>query len=414
MIRHRKAIKKETVMTKKRRFLTIVLLGLLTAVVPFTIDMYLPGFPDIAKSMHTTVSKVALSLSSFFIGMGLGQLMYGPLLDRFGRKRPLYAGLLLYCITSVGCAYAGSIETLIILRFVQAIGACSATIAATAMVRDLFPPEENARIFSFLILVLSASPMLAPSIGSYFTTAFGWASIFIVLTILIILIFLGVLFFLPESKGADKQYSLQPSSVLKNYQAVLRKSHFTVYALLGGIGFAGLFAHIASSPGVFIEHFGLSQKEYGWLFAFLASGLIIASQFNTFLLKRYASEQLITGALMCQCCFAISLVAVSVLRLDNFWVTIALLFLYLSSIGLVMPNASALSMKPFERNAGSASALLGFIQMGLGSLATVAVGLMNIKTVFPLAIGIVVCSTLGLTFAVWSKSHLKQKNIQVT
>jgi DHA1 family bicyclomycin/chloramphenicol resistance-like MFS transporter len=400
-------------MTGKQRFITILLLGLLTAIVPFTIDMYLPGFPDIAKSMNTTVSKVALSLSSFFIGMGLGQLIYGPMLDRFGRKKPLYIGLLLYCITSIGCAYASSIETLILLRFIQAIGACSATIAATAMVRDIFPPGENAKIFSFLILVLSASPMLAPSIGSYFTTAFGWPSIFIVLTILIIVIFLGVFFFLPESKGADKKYSLKIGSILRNYGAVLSESDFVIHALLGGIGFAGLFAHIASSPGVFMEHFGLTQKQYGLLFAFLASGLIMASQINTALLKRYKSEQLITGALIFQNFFAASLLVISLLHLDSFWLTVCLLFFYLSSIGLVMPNASALSMKPFNENAGSASALLGFIQMGLGSSATVVVGVLNIKTVLPLTVSIMICSMLGLALALWSISLLKHRNPQL-
>lgn len=139
-------------MMKKRNTLTIVLLGMLTAVVPFSIDMYLPGFTDIAKTFNTPVSKVALSLSSFFVGMGIGQLLYGPLLDRFGRKSPLYVGLLIYCLASVGCAFAPSIDVLIALRFVQALGGCAATIAATAMVRDLFPPQENARIFSVLIL----------------------------------------------------------------------------------------------------------------------------------------------------------------------------------------------------------------------------------------------------------------------
>lgn len=141
-------------MTKKRRFLTIFVLGLLTAIVPFSIDMYLPGFPEIARSMNTTVSRVALSLSSFFIGIAIGQLAYGPVLDRFGRKIPLYAGLIFYCITSIGCSFASSIELLIALRFLQAIGACAASVAATAMVRDFFPPEENAKIFSFLMLVL--------------------------------------------------------------------------------------------------------------------------------------------------------------------------------------------------------------------------------------------------------------------
>jgi len=184
-----------------------VLLGLLTTIVPFSIDMYLPGFPDIARSLNISVTKVALSLSSFFIGIGVGQIIYGPLLDRFGRKKPLFAGLILYFITSIACAYTDTIETLIILRFVQALGACSASIAATAMVRDLFLPDENAKIFSFLMLVLSVSPMLAPTIGSYVSAAFGWHSIFILLTILALLIAIGVYFFLPESKGSDKNFS---------------------------------------------------------------------------------------------------------------------------------------------------------------------------------------------------------------
>jgi DHA1 family bicyclomycin/chloramphenicol resistance-like MFS transporter len=308
----------------------------------------------------------------------------------------------------MGCIYAGSIENLIILRFIQAIGACSATIAATAMVRDLFPPEENAKIFSFLILVLSASPMLAPSIGSWLTIAFGWTSIFLVLTILIIIIFLGVLFFLPESRGADKKYSLHISSVLRNYRSVLAESYFVIYAILGGLGFAGLFAHIASSPGVFIEHFGLTQKQYGLLFAFLASGLIIASQVNNILLKRYKSETLIERSLIFQTSFSMLLLIVSLMHLDNFWVTTSFLFLYLSSVGFIMPNASALSMKPFEQNAGSASALLGFVQMGLGSLATVFVGVFNIKTILPLSVAIMLCSMLGLSIAIARKRLLKR------
>lgn len=394
-------------MNKKKRFVTILLLGLLTAIVPFTIDMYLPGFPNIAVSLNTTVSKVALSLSSFFIGMGLGQLIYGPLLDRFGRKKPLYAGLFLYCVTSIGCAYASSIETLIGLRFIQAIGACSATISATAMVRDFFPPHENAKIFSFLILVLSASPMLAPTIGSWLSTSFGWRAIFHVLTFLIILIVLGVLFFLPESKGPDKKYSLLLPSIIKNYKSVLGEPYFVIYALTGGIGFAGLFAHISSSPGLFIEHFALTQKQYGWLFASLAFGLIVASQVNTVLLKRYKSEQLISKALMFQIFFSTVLMIISIARMDNFWITSILLFAYLSSVGFVMPNASALAMKPFERNAGSASALLGFIQMGLGSLATVFVGVFNIQTVFPLSVSITVCSVVGFVLLAYSKNVLR-------
>ena len=401
-------------MTKNRRSLTILLLGLLTTIVPFSIDMYLPGFPDIAKSMNVPSAKVALSLSSFFAGIGLGQLLYGPLLDRFGRKKPLYAGLLLYFITSIGCAYAVSIEALILLRFIQAIGACSASIAATAMVRDLFPPEENAKIFSILMLVLSVSPMLAPTIGSYMSEAFGWKSIFILLTILGVLISLGVFFFLPESKPSDKNFSLKPTAIIKNYLSVIKEPYFIFYAFIGALGFASLFTYIASSPAVFMEHFSLTQKQYGLLFAVLASGLIMASQINTVLLRRFKSETIILTSVVFQNSIGVLLLLVSFLQLDNFWLIISILFFYLSTIGMVMPNATALAMKPFEKNAGSASSLLGFIQMGLGALATIIIGILNIKTVLPMAMSMFACSLLSLSLIAWSIKFFQGKKVAET
>ncbi len=389
----------------RSRKLTILLLGLLTAVVPFSIDLYLPAFPEIATSLNTTVNKVAWSLSSFFIGVGLGQLMYGPLLDRFGRKPPLYAGLIIFCVSSVGCAFATSIEMLLVLRFVQAIGACAATITATAMVRDLFPPEENAKIFSILILVLSISPMLAPTIGGFIAESWGWKHIFSSLTGLVLLIFAGVVFLLPESKGPDKSYSLNARSVSRNFAAVLRNTPFTVYAIMGGISFASLFAYIAASPAVFIGLFGLDPKEFGLLFAFLASGLIIPSQLNRFLLKTYSSARIIRTAFVIQTIFGLLLLAHSLWFPRNFNITVGLLYLDLAAIGVVMPNATALAMAPFEKNAGSASALLGFLQMGLGSLATIGIGLLTIRSVVPMAAGILICSTIGLVLAFWSYRH---------
>lgn len=393
-------------MTKKRKFLTILLLGLLTAIVPFSIDMYLPGFPDIARSLNTTVSRVALSLSSFFIGIAIGQLAYGPILDRFGRKIPLYAGLIFYCITSIGCSFASSIEILIVLRFIQAIGACSASVAATAMVRDLFPPHENAKIFSFLMLVLSVSPMLAPTIGGYITAWFGWQAIFLVLTAVISIILIGSFFLLPESRQADKHHSLNINSIIKGYKAVISEGQFAVYAFAGAIGFAGLFTYIASSPGIFMGSYGLNQQQYGFLFAFIASGLIISSQINNLLLKRYSSENIVLWVFIVQNIFGIILIIVSLFHLTNFWLIVGLLFCLLAPTGFVMPNGTALSMKPFTKNAGSAAALLGFIQMGIGSIATVLIGMLDIKTMLPMAIGLMSCSFLGLLLLISGRKFL--------
>jgi DHA1 family bicyclomycin/chloramphenicol resistance-like MFS transporter len=190
-------------MTIKNRGLVIFILGLLSALGPFSIDMYLPGFPSIAADLHSSVDKVAYSLSSFFIGVCTGQLICGPLLDRFGRKKPLYFGLTLYILASVGCAMSTTVETLILFRFVQALGGCVAMIAPSAIVRDLFPLNEIAKVFSLLILILGVSPILAPTVGSYLITLFGWNLVFVLLALIALILLLAVVFFLPETKQSD-------------------------------------------------------------------------------------------------------------------------------------------------------------------------------------------------------------------
>ena len=183
-----------------KKFFLILILGLLTAIGPFSIDMYLPAFPDIAKSLHSSVAHVMLSLSSFFIGISAGQLVYGPLLERFGRKRPMYFGLSIYVAASIGCALATSVNSLIILRGLQALGGCAGMVAARAIVRDLFDVKENAKIFSMLMLVVAVSPIVAPTAGGYITSLFGWRYVFIILIGIGLIIIAGVYFLLPESK----------------------------------------------------------------------------------------------------------------------------------------------------------------------------------------------------------------------
>ena len=195
-------------MTKKKYFLTILILGTLSAISPFSIDMYLPGFPAIARDLNTTVAQVQLSLSSFFIGISVGQLLYGPLLDRYGRKKPLYFGITLYLISSVGCAFTGSVESLIVFRFLQALGGCVGMVASRAMIRDLFPVSEIAKVFSLLMLVIGVSPLIAPTVGGYVTAIFGWHYVFIILAVMSALILAAVHYALPESREPDKTLSL--------------------------------------------------------------------------------------------------------------------------------------------------------------------------------------------------------------
>lgn len=373
-------------MTKQKYFLLILLLGSLTALGPFSIDMYLPGFPAIAKDLNTTVLRVSLSLSSFFIGISAGQLLYGPLLDRFGRKKPLYIGLSIYILASAGCVFARSLDALIALRFMQAIGSCAAAVTSIAMVRDLFPVKENAKVFALLMLVVSVSPMVAPTIGGYVTVALGWHTVFIILMALGLLNLIGSWLWLPDSYQPDTSLSLKPIPIIKNFLSVVKEPQFYTYAFTGAFAFSGLFAYISGSPLVFIDIFKVSEEGYGWIFAILSVGLIGSSQVNTLMLRKYKSEQLILAALISQ----LAIVLFFLLGSINHWFglveTIILLFLFLCCLGFTNPNTSALSLAPFSRNAGSASALMGAVQMGLGALASFGVSMFDVKSAIPMVV----------------------------
>jgi DHA1 family bicyclomycin/chloramphenicol resistance-like MFS transporter len=382
-------------MKGKNKFFMIVILGMLSAIGPFSIDMYLPGFPAIAADLHTTVAHVALSLSSFFIGISAGQLLYGPLLDRYGRKKPLYIGLSVYLLSSIGCAMCTSADALIALRLVQALGGCSGMVAARAMVRDLFPVEENAKIFSMLMLVIGVSPIIAPTLGGYVTAAFGWHYIFIILTVMSALILAAVHFALPESRKPDLSVSLLPAPIIKGFIAVFKEPQFYTYAFTGAISAAGLYAYISGSPHVFMELYKVTEQQYGWIFAGIALGLITCSQLNSFLLRRYKSEQIIPVALLCQTLAGIILVLGTVFNFLGLYSTIFIILIFLSCQGFVFPNSSALSMAPFSRNAGTASALMGGIQLAVGAFTSGVVSFLTNATALPMAGVMAACAFLS-------------------
>ena len=370
----------------------ILILGMLSAIGPFSIDMYLPGFPAIAADLHTSVAHISLSLSSFFIGISVGQFIYGPLLDRYGRKKPMYIGLILYIVASVGCALAASANMLIALRLIQALGSCVGMVASRAIIRDIFPVDEIAKVFSKLMLVIAVSPIIAPTLGGYIVSEYGWHEVFIVLAIMASLILIAIHFVLPESMQGDATTSLKPSMIIKNYLMVLKTPQFYTYAFTGAIAAAGLYAYIAGSPYVFIEFFKVTEKQYGWIFAGVALGLIAASQVNSLLLKKFSSQQIIPVALFCQMITGAVLFIGSAYGLLNVYSTISLIFLFLSCQGFVFPNTSALSMAPFQKNAGSASALMGGIQMTFGALSSMTVSALSNATAMPMTGVMAFCS----------------------
>ncbi|PWS29082.1 Bcr/CflA family drug resistance efflux transporter [Pedobacter yonginense] len=383
-------------MPKKKHFYLILILGSLAALGPFSIDMYLPGFIDIAKDLGTTESAVSLSLSSFFIGISFGQLLYGPLLDKYGRKKPLYFGLLLYIVASIGCLAVTDINQLIVLRFVQAIGSCATAVASVAMVRDLFSVEESPKVFASLMLVIAVSPMLAPTAGGYLIAALGWKYVFVFLGFMAILMLLASIFKLPESYKPDPTYSLKPKPILTNFLIVLKEPQFYTYALISSITFSGLFAYVSSSPTVFMKIYEVSKTGYGWIFALLSVSFIGSSQVNSLILRWFSSKKIVTWALIAQCIFSLIFLIFALNNLLNLYSTIGFIALFLCCLGFINPNAAALSLAPFSKNAGSASALMGALQMGLGALASVMVSLFSEHSVVPMPLVMAMAAFIAL------------------
>jgi MFS transporter, DHA1 family, multidrug resistance protein len=382
--------------SSQNKRLIIWILGALATVTPFAIDLYLPAFSMIADEFGTTPARISLSVASYFIGMAIGQMLYGPLLDRFGRKPPLYAGLILFMAASIGCMVSTGAEMLIAFRFLQALGGSVAWVAAVAMVRDFFPVEESARIFSLLLLILGVSPLLAPTIGGFIVTAWGWEAIFIVLVLIVIVIMIIVFLYLPEGHPPDRSVSLRPAAMLATFVGILKHPQFYTYTFAGAFSFATLFIYVAGSPVIFMENFKVSPQAYGAIFALLSVGFIGGSQCNIFLTKKFRSDRIFRTALVCQVVSSL----LFLLCVWNDWLdlytTIMMFFICLSCIGFINPNANALAIAPFTKNVGSASALLGCTQIGIAALASSGVGLFDAHNTVPVAGLMAITCTVSL------------------
>ena len=383
-------------MTQQQRNTIILTLGALTALGPFSIDMYLPGFSAIAADLDTDIAQVGFSLTSYFIGISAGQLVYGPLTDRYGRKKPLTIGLIIYTAASIGCIFSPTVSWLIGLRLLQALGGCVGIVAGRAVVRDLFEAGEIAKVFSTLILVMGVAPIVAPTLGGYVTATFGWRAIFVILTLMAITLILVVNRFLPESKEPDESVSLKPKKVLKDYLRVVKEPVFITYTIAGSISFAGLFTYISGSPFVFMEYFGLSETQYGWIFGLNAFGFILGSQLNRLWLKRAKPAQIAFSTGVLEFLSGLLLLMGSLLGILDITGTLILLFSFMLWMGFLVPNATAVALEPFKRYAGSASALLGSLQMIAGAIASGLVSYLHDGSALPMTALMASCSVVVL------------------
>lgn len=371
----------------------LLILALLSAFGPLSIDMYLPALPGIAKDFGANLSSVQLSLASFFIGTALGQIFYGPFTDRYGRKLPLYVGLVLYGVASFLCATTSQVEGLIVFRFLQALGACAGMVIGRAIVRDLYQPHESAKIFSMIMLIMGVAPILAPVLGGVLLNAFGWRAIFWTLTFASLFTLIAVTFFLKESKGPDPEIKF--SNVFRNYFEVLKDTRFLAYTFPLSFVYAGMFAYITGSPFVFIEYFKFSPSSYSVLFGVNALGLIVFSQVNGRLLRKFTPEFMIQKSLPITATAGFVLFLCGVFNLP-LWILCPALFIYILTMGLIAPNAAACALANQKKSAGSASALMGTIQFTVSAICSSLISHLHNGTTMPMTGIMFGCSLLAV------------------
>ena len=374
---------------------TALVLGLLSAIGPFAIDMYLPALPSIGKSLGASVGAVQASLMAFFIALGAGQIFYGPLSDMVGRKLPLYFGLGLFAVGSIGCALAPNIHTLVALRFVQGLGASAGTVVPRAVVRDLHTGNDAARLMSLLMLVFSVSPILAPLSGSLLIEWFGWRSVFwaVTVTALIGMLLLGTS--LPETRPLEQRVQSSVGGALAAYAVLLRDRYFLGQVFISAFGMASFFVYLANSPFVMIDHYGLSPRQYSVAFAVNAASFIGVSQFTGRLAGRFGLVAVVKVAVVGYALAMALLLVLNLLGMDRLMVLIAMMLIGFGFLGLVVPTTSVLALDKHGAIAGTASALMGTLQFVTGAVVMAVVGLFVDGSARPMVAGIATCSLLA-------------------
>jgi DHA1 family bicyclomycin/chloramphenicol resistance-like MFS transporter len=373
-----------------------VVLGLLSAVGPFAIDMYLPALPTIAADLKATTGATQMTLMAFFVAFGVCQIAYGPASDMIGRKPPLYFGLAVFLLGSVGCALAPNIGWLIAFRALQGVGGSAVMVIPRAIIRDLHTGVEATRLMSLVMLVFSVSPILAPLAGSALIVPFGWRAVFVAIIVVAALSLVLTATLLPETRPSEERVRISVASLLGGFAQLLRHRRFLGLTFIGGLGMSSFFAFLASSSFIYINHFGLTPTQYSFAFSVNAIGFIGASQFAAILGGRFGMARVVTTAVCVYAFFAIVLFALTVAGVDSFPLLVALLFCTFSGLGLVVPSTMVLALEEHGPIAGMASALGGALQMVAAGIVIVIVSLVFDGTARPMVTTIAACAVLAL------------------
>jgi len=388
-----------------RLFGAALVLGLLSAIGPFAIDMYLPALPTIKASLHTDVDMVQMSLMAFFVSLGIGQLVYGPLSDMVGRKLPIYFGLVVFALGSIGCALAPDIHTLIAFRFIQGLGACAGMVVPRAIVRDMHTGHQAAQLMSLLMLVFSVSPILAPLTGSLVIRLANWRGIFWTVTGAAVFGLILASTVLKETRPRELRVDSNVRTALAAYGTLFKDRHFLGLVFICSFGVASFFAYLANSSFILIDHYGLSPTLYSVAFSINAVSFIGAAQFTGKLGARYGLARLVRTAVVGYAVTMLTLLLLNVAGIHQLGVLMALLFIGYGFLGLVIPSTAVLALEEHGKIAGTASALLGTMQFVTGACVIAVIGRFLDGTALPMVAGIAACSVVALVLAQTTLRH---------
>lgn len=385
--------------SRRTGLLVTLVLGGLTAVPPLSMDMYLPALPQVTSALHSPAATVQLTLTTCLAGMALGQLIVGPMSDKWGRRRPLLAGMVIYVLATALCAFAPTVELLIVCRLLQGLAGAAGIVIARAVVRDLYDGVAMARFFSTLMLISGVAPVVAPLIGGQILQVTDWRGVFVVLTVVGLLLTLVVWRTLHETLPPARRHSGGLGQTLRTMRDLLADRTFSGYLLVGAFAFAALFAYISASPFVIQEIYGASPQTFSLLFGVNSVGLVLVGQLNGKVLVGRVSLNRVLGiglVLIAAAGAALLLMAAGVFGQVGLVPMAAGLFVLMASMGLVMPSTNTLALVRTPHAAGSASALLGTSTFLLGSVASPLVGIAGERTAVPMAVVQLGCAVLAL------------------
>jgi DHA1 family bicyclomycin/chloramphenicol resistance-like MFS transporter len=383
--------------TRGDRLRLVLVLGAFIALGPLTIDLYLPALPTITGELLTTDATVQLTLTGTLLGLGLGQLVIGPLADRFGRKRPLLAGVAVHVLASLLCIIAPDVAVLGGLRLLQGLGAAAGSVIAMAIVRDLYTGRAAATLLSRLILVMGVAPVLAPTLGAWVLSFTSWRGVFAVLALYSLLLLPVAARALPETLPPERRVTSGVAGTLRTYRGLLRDRTFVGLVLVAGLAMSAVMSYVSGASFVFQEQFGLNQQQFGLAFSSGAIWLILASQLNPVLLRRFEPRQLLLGAIAMAAAASLLLVVVAASGVGGLLGVLVPLWMVLLSVGFGLPNAPAVALARYGETAGTAAALLGATQFGVGALISPLVGVLGNDAV---AMGTSIAAGLVLSLVV--------------